>query len=88
MSSSREDILKRIDAAKLGMDAPAPARNYETTSQLSQDELINLLEDRIIDYKATFTRTTDVAATIAASLSLPFSRNSVSRTRSKLDHVS
>lgn len=66
MKSSREDILKRIDAAKLGMDAAAIARTYVTESQLSREELLDLLEDRIIDYKATFTRTTDVASTIAA----------------------
>jgi len=66
MTSSREDILKRIDAAKLGMDASAPNRAYVTDSKLSREELIDLLEDRIIDYKATFTRTTDVAETIAA----------------------
>lgn len=66
MSSSREDILKRIDAAKLGMDASAPSRDYVTDSTLTRSQLIDLLEDRIIDYKATFTRTTDVAATIAA----------------------
>ena len=66
MSSAREDILKRIDAAKLGMDTTAPSRNYVTDSNLTRDQLIDLLEDRIIDYKATFTRTTDVAATIAA----------------------
>lgn len=69
MTSSRDDILKRIDAAKLGMDSAEPARNYVTDSKLSREELIDLLEDRIIDYKATFTRTTDVASTIAALIS-------------------
>lgn len=67
--SSRDDILKRIDSAKLGMDSTPPARNYATDSKLSREELIDLLEDRIIDYKATFTRTTDVASTIAALIS-------------------
>jgi L-lactate dehydrogenase complex protein LldG len=66
MTTSREDILKRIDAAKLGMDATPPVRTYVTDSKLSREELIDLLEDRIVDYKATFTRTTDVAATIAS----------------------
>jgi L-lactate dehydrogenase complex protein LldG len=69
MTTSREDILKRIDAAKLGMDATAPARTYVTDSALSREELIDLLEDRIVDYKATFTRTSDVAATIASLVS-------------------
>ena len=69
MTSSREDILKRIDAAKLGMDSTAPARSYLTSLELSHDELLDLLEDRILDYKATFTRTYDVSSTIAALIS-------------------
>ena len=40
-----------------------------TDSKLSREELLELLEDRILDYKATFTRTTDVASTIAALIS-------------------
>jgi L-lactate dehydrogenase complex protein LldG len=65
MSRSRDDILKRIDLAKLGMNTPVPTRTYATTSSLSQEELLDLLEDRILDYKATFTRTHDVSTTIA-----------------------
>ena len=69
MTSSRDDILKRIDQAKLGMKATSPSRNYETSSPLSHEELLDLLEDRIVDYKATFTRSNNVPATIAQLLS-------------------
>ena len=65
MIPPRADILKRIDQAKLAMNAPIPERKYATTSTLSRSELLDLLEDRILDYKATFTRSTDVASTIA-----------------------
>jgi L-lactate dehydrogenase complex protein LldG len=70
MNASREDILKRINSAKLGMIATDPVRNYETKSSLSLPELLDLLEDRIVDYKATFTRTSDVSAAIAEIVAL------------------
>ena len=64
MSTSREDILRRIDIARAGMATPAIERTYDTSLPLSHEELLNLFEDRILDYKATFTRTTDVAGSI------------------------
>ncbi len=65
MTSSRDDILKRIDLARVGMNALAPERNYDTSSTLSRNELLDLLEDRILDYKATFTRAENVPSAIA-----------------------
>lgn len=65
MTSSRDDILKRIDLARVGMNALAPERNYDTSSSLSRNELLDLLEDRILDYKATFTRAENVPSAIA-----------------------
>lgn len=65
MSSSREEILRRIDQARQGMPVSYPDRTYETTSTLNYEELLDLLEDRILDYKATFMRTRDVPAAIA-----------------------
>lgn len=65
MTSSRDDILKRIDLARVGMNARAPERNYDTSSPLSRNELLDLLEDRILDYKATFTRAENVPSAIA-----------------------
>lgn len=64
MTSSRDDILKRIDLARVGMNTLAPERNYDTSSTLSRNELLDLLEDRILDYKATFTRTKNVPSAI------------------------
>ena len=69
MTTSRDDILKRINQAKLGMSAVSPAREYDISSPLTREELFDLLEDRIVDYKATFTRSTDVPATIAHLIS-------------------
>ncbi|MBI3428610.1 MAG: LUD domain-containing protein [Actinobacteria bacterium] len=65
MTSSRDDILRRIDHARFGMSALEPKRKYDTSSTLSQEELLDLLEDRILDYKATFTRVDNVPSAIA-----------------------
>ncbi len=69
MTNSRDDILQRIDKAKFGMNSVAPVREYETSSSLSRDQLLDLLEDRIVDYKATFTRSANIGATIAELIS-------------------
>jgi L-lactate dehydrogenase complex protein LldG len=47
------------------MTTPLIERTYDTSLTLSHEELLNLFEDRILDYKATFTRTADVASTIS-----------------------
>jgi len=65
MSTSREDILHRINTARVGMTAPLVKRMYDTSLTLSREELLNLFEDRILDYGATFTRSGDVASTIS-----------------------
>ena len=51
--SAKEEILSRITAAL--HDAPNPGqvpRNYRTTSDMAEAELIELLVDRLEDYKA------------------------------------
>lgn len=68
MSNSREDILKRIDIARSNMSTVEVKRDYVMESTKSRAEILELFEDRILDYKATFTRTDDVRATIAALL--------------------
>lgn len=68
MTPSREDILRRIDQARLGMSVAVPERTYDTNLSLTREELVDLLQERILDYKATFTRTRDVPATIASLL--------------------
>ena len=65
MSTSRDDILRLIDSARVGMTAPEVERIYDTSLALSREELLNLFEDRILDYKATFTRTADVSTSIS-----------------------
>lgn len=56
--SARDDVLGRIRAA-LGPDraAPAPvARDYRTADDRSPDQLLDVLTDRLEDYKATVVR--------------------------------
>jgi L-lactate dehydrogenase complex protein LldG len=70
--SAREEILGRIRTA-LGPDRgePAPvARNYRTADDRSADQLLDVLIDRLEDYKATVLRCgpAEVATTVAAAL--------------------
>jgi L-lactate dehydrogenase complex protein LldG len=55
--SAREEVLRRITAAH--RSAPPPdllyggiSRDYRTTSDLEGDQLVELLVDRLLDYKA------------------------------------
>ena len=51
--SAKEEILGRIRSAL--SDAPvaeATPREYRTSSQMPEEELIELLVDRLVDYKA------------------------------------
>ncbi|HEY0696998.1 MAG TPA: lactate utilization protein C [Micromonospora sp.] len=68
--TSREIILGRIRDA-LGPDQPVPAvpRDYRTGDDGGPD-LLDLLTERLVDYRATVTRTTParLGATIAAEL--------------------
>ncbi len=70
--TAREEILGRIRTA-LGPDraAPAPiARNYRTTDDRSGAELLDVLTDRLEDYKATVLRCSpsEVEQTVADAL--------------------
>lgn len=69
--SAKEEILSRITAAL--HDAPNPEavpRNYRTTSDMAEAELIELLVDRLEDYKAhvDVVNATGLPATIAERL--------------------
>lgn len=68
--SARDDVLARIRTA-IG-DGPVPpiARDYRTTDPRPAAELLDLLVDRLEDYRATVQRCApdDVAATIARAL--------------------
>jgi L-lactate dehydrogenase complex protein LldG len=70
--SARDEILARIRTA-LGPDRMEPAtiaRNYRLTDDRSPDVLLDVLVDRLEDYKATVLRCTppEAATTVAASL--------------------
>ena len=70
--SSRDDILERIRTA-LGDDRPPVAeiaRDYRTTDDRPDAELLDVLTDRLEDYRATVLRSgpDDVAATVSAAL--------------------
>jgi L-lactate dehydrogenase complex protein LldG len=70
--SAREEVLGRIRTA-LGPDRaelPAIPRTYRTTDDRSPGQLLDVLTDRLEDYKATVMRCgpAEVAATVAAAL--------------------
>jgi L-lactate dehydrogenase complex protein LldG len=70
--SARDDVLSRIRTA-IGSDrtgvAPV-ARGYRTTDDRPRDQLLDVLTDRLEDYKATVLRCTpsDVSTTVAMAL--------------------
>jgi len=73
--TAREEVLARIASAHRA--APPPdlayeevARGYRTTSNLEPEALVELLVDRLVDYKAQVRRCveSDLAATIAAAV--------------------
>jgi L-lactate dehydrogenase complex protein LldG len=70
--SAREEVLARIRTA-LGADRPAPAefpRDYRTADDRPAAELLDVLVDRLEDYRATVLRCApaDIGATVAAAL--------------------
>jgi L-lactate dehydrogenase complex protein LldG len=73
--SSRDDVLARIRAARAGASAPEPVRDYRTSGELAPGSaaVLDLLEDRLVDYRATVVRTgadglrDAVAAALAAA---------------------
>jgi L-lactate dehydrogenase complex protein LldG len=70
--TAREEILERI-ATALGADRPPLpeiARDYRTTDERPLPELLDLLVDRLEDYKATVLRCapSEVADTVVAAL--------------------
>jgi L-lactate dehydrogenase complex protein LldG len=70
--SARDDVLARIRTA-LGPDRAAPAaipRDYRTRDERPPEQLLDLLAERLEDYRATVLRCGpgDVAATVTAAL--------------------
>jgi L-lactate dehydrogenase complex protein LldG len=54
MTDARTEILNRIRGALHDTPAPAPAeRTYRRASDRSHEEVVEMLEDRLVDYKAS-----------------------------------
>lgn len=69
--SAKEEILSRIASALRDAPTPEPVpREYRTVSDMPEAELIELLVDRLEDYKAhvNVVEAADLSATIAARL--------------------
>jgi L-lactate dehydrogenase complex protein LldG len=66
--TAREEVLARIRAARGDAAVPEIPRDYRHGGELSRPELLDLLADRLADYKATVVRTDDVPAAIADAL--------------------
>ena len=72
--SARDEVLARVRAAVADGAAPPPvARDYRTADQpppLAGEELLELLVERLVDYRALVRRSTTamVAATVVAAL--------------------
>jgi L-lactate dehydrogenase complex protein LldG len=56
--SAREDILQRISAANAGIEVGTIRRDYRRgpDPRLGTGELLDLLEERLVDYRATVVR--------------------------------
>jgi L-lactate dehydrogenase complex protein LldG len=72
MSAARDEVLARIRTALSDRAAAAPPvpRNYRAAGILDGPELVTLLSDRLLDYKATVHRCSQsgLAAEVAAAL--------------------
>jgi L-lactate dehydrogenase complex protein LldG len=70
--SAREEILARVRAARGSTPLVEPARDYRTRGELAagSPSVLDLLEDRLVDYRATVTRcdATGLAAAVRAAL--------------------
>jgi L-lactate dehydrogenase complex protein LldG len=73
--TARDDVLGRIRAAHTTAPPTAPAydavrRDYRTTTDLDHEQRIELLVDRLVDYRALVRRTSpeDLAGTVTAAL--------------------
>jgi L-lactate dehydrogenase complex protein LldG len=68
--TAREQILQRVRLATAATMAPAVARDFRTHGDLLGPALLDLLADRLVDYRAVVHRTdvAGLAATVVAAL--------------------
>lgn len=75
MPSAKEDILARIRSALADAPKPPePERNYRRQGKLAQAQVLDMLVDRLVDYKANVYRETQEG--LADRLSLLLGRSS------------
>lgn len=69
-TEARLDLLTRINRAIAGAEAAAPLPPYPVSAPLTRAEILHQFEDRILDYRAAFTRAApgEVASAIAGAL--------------------
>ncbi len=80
--SARDDVLARIRSANASAgvtDPPAVPRDYAARGTLAvgSDEVVDLLDDRLVDYKATVTRTDRLGVAAAVTTALGGARRVV-----------
>src|SRR6185503_16608361 len=72
--SAREEMLASIRSARAGAELVEPARGYRTSGEQEPGSaaLLDLLEDRLLDYKAAVRRAdpTGLRAAVAEALEL------------------
>ena len=71
-STARDEVLARIRTARGDAPVPPVGRDYRTSDDRSPAELLDVLVNRLEDYKATVLRCGpgDVAATVAGALAV------------------
>jgi L-lactate dehydrogenase complex protein LldG len=70
VSVARDEVLSRVRGAILGASAPPPGRDYRRTGELDPEARVDLLCERIADYRAEVRRIAygEVSAAVAAAL--------------------
>jgi L-lactate dehydrogenase complex protein LldG len=70
--NARDEMLARVRAARAGAELVEPARDYRSHGEHDPGSaaLLDLLEDRLLDYKAAVHRTDDAGLRVAVAAAL------------------